>query len=215
MKREGKNDGRKVFMVLSLLILGGLIFGAGIMVGQRVVQCPEAPSADPLKQLDNISARAPIDSRTLSFPEALSGPRPKPPRRPEVTAPASSLESGSEGRQQSESAEQKEKPAVANGGAKPSASVNGSAKPSAPVNGAWHYSMQVASYRERSQAQALVDRLVKKGYPSVRVVEGTASEKGVVYRVRVGHFASRDDAASQKEKVVREENLSVLIVSEE
>ncbi len=206
MKRERKqNDGRKAFVVLAMLILGGLIFAAGMMVGQRLIQCPEPASTDLLKQLDKISARTPVDSRALSFPEALDGPRPKPPRRPETTPPASLVEGTVEATGRSPTAEQKEKSTPTDGGVKSSPSANTGGR----------YCMQVASYHERVQAQALVDRLVKQGYSSARVVEGTTSDKGVVYRVRVGHFTSREDAERQKAKTVREKNLSVLIVTEE
>jgi cell division septation protein DedD len=203
MTREQKReDGRKAFMVLALLILGGLVFAAGIMVGQRLVQCPEKGLADPLKQIDTISSRPPVDSRALSFPEALNGPRPKPLRRPDVAPAAAPNENTNEGTAPSQSADQKQKSQPTDNGEKPS-------------NTAGRFCMQVAAYHERAQAQALLERLLKRGYSDVRVVKGTTSEKGVVYRVRVGHFVSREDAERQKEKIVREGNLSVLIVTEE
>ena len=194
---QKQTDGRNAFMVLALLILGGLIFAAGITVGRRLMQCPKTASADPLKELDTISARSPVDSRALSFPQALNGPRSKPLRRPEGG-------DTSDGGVRSPTADQKEKSAPTD-----------SEKSSFAANTAGRYCMQVASYHERAQAQALLEKLLKRGYPAVRVIEGTASEKGIVYRVRVGHFISREDAERQKEKIVREENLSVLIVTEE
>lgn len=75
--------------------------------------------------------------------------------------------------------------------------------------------MQVASFRERAQAQALVERLAKQGYSDARVVEGEAHEKQTVFRVRVGHFVSRTDAERQKEKIGKEVNQQILIVTEE
>jgi cell division septation protein DedD len=195
MREQNQTDGRKAFMALALLILGGLIFAAGVMIGQRLVQCPEPTVADPLKQLDKISARPQIDSRALSFPETLSGPRPKPIHRPDATPKASNGENSAEENLRSAPTDQKDKVS--------------------PSTAAGRYCMQVASYHERTQAQTLVDRLSKRGYLEVRVVEGTTSEKGVVFRVRVGHFTSREDAERQKEKIAAEENLSVLIVTEE
>lgn len=53
--------------------------------------------------------------------------------------------------------------------------------------------IQVASFKNRQDAESLVLRLKKKGYPAYRAL-GVVPEKGIWYRVRVGHFNSRQEA---------------------
>ena len=72
---------------------------------------------------------------------------------------------------------------------------------SAPNGG---YALQVSAFRERSDAERLKKKLQNDGL-SVRIVSGEVSGKGTYYRVRVGKYASREEAlrgrASLKGKV--------------
>jgi cell division protein FtsN len=53
------------------------------------------------------------------------------------------------------------------------------------------FTVQVASYRVRPQAEALRDSLASAGHDA-RIVEGDAH--GPVYRVQVGEFSTREAA---------------------
>jgi len=57
------------------------------------------------------------------------------------------------------------------------------------------YTVQVASTRDPKDADRLVDRLKKEGYPAYRSI-GKVPGKGIWYRVRVGYFQTRTDADS-------------------
>lgn len=75
------------------------------------------------------------------------------------------------------------------------------AKATAPAAGAW--TVQVAALRQRGEADAIARRLTRKGFDAyVLAPSGRASR---VYRVRVGHFASRDEADRMKNRLAREE----------
>lgn len=71
----------------------------------------------------------------------------------------------------------------------------------APASGAW--SVQVAALRQRSEADAVARRLVRKGYDAYVLAPAGGANR--VYRVRVGRFASRDEADRLKNRLAREE----------
>jgi cell division septation protein DedD len=56
------------------------------------------------------------------------------------------------------------------------------------------FTIQVASLKDSGIADKLVSRLKKKGYPAYRSI-GKIPGKGIWYRVRVGYFKSRSEAA--------------------
>jgi cell division protein FtsN len=66
------------------------------------------------------------------------------------------------------------------------------------------FTVQVASYREKRDAQALAGRLAGKGYQAF-VAEAVLPGKGRWYRVRVGRFGTRSEAASFGESLKRNE----------
>jgi cell division protein FtsN len=75
------------------------------------------------------------------------------------------------------------------------------------------YTIQVASFKKRDDAQKLVAMLKKKGYPVYMV---PAMVGGVVhYRVRVGEFKSASEAQKLKEKIERVEKLKAFITLKE
>lgn len=80
------------------------------------------------------------------------------------------------------------------------------AKPA--VSGA--YVVQVASFPQLSDAQALKDRLAKKGY-NAYTQEADLGAKGVWHRVYVGPFDDSATAGKTVERLVAEERLSALV----
>jgi cell division protein FtsN len=75
------------------------------------------------------------------------------------------------------------------------------------------YTIQVASLKSKEEAQRMVTRLHKKGYPVYMV---SARVGGVVYyRVRIGEFRSASEAEKMKEKIERLEKLKAFITLKE
>lgn len=72
------------------------------------------------------------------------------------------------------------------------------------------YSVQVGSFRTREQAEQLHGRLMQKGYPA-RIEVSQVTDRGMWYRVRVGHFADRADADRAAQRLVSQEQLSVMV----
>jgi len=64
-----------------------------------------------------------------------------------------------------------------------------------PAGNPTTYTVQLASYRDRKEAEELKAKWAKNGY-SVRIVESSAPGKGTLFRVRIGNRMSQE-AASQ------------------
>jgi cell division protein FtsN len=77
------------------------------------------------------------------------------------------------------------------------------------------FTVQVASYREKEDARELADRLTRKGYQAF-VAEAELPGKGAWYRVRVGRFGTRKEAASFGERLKRNErSIKTVYVAED
>ncbi len=86
--------------------------------------------------------------------------------------------------------------------------------PAGPVPGG-KFTVQVASYREKGDARELADRLTRKGYQAF-VAEAELPGKGTWYRVRVGRFGTRKEAASFGENLKRKErSIKTVYVAED
>lgn len=72
------------------------------------------------------------------------------------------------------------------------ASAVAQARAAEPAPPARHVSIQVASFKGRENANRFVDRLTAEGFDSHS--ESAETPAGTVYRVRVGSFATKDDA---------------------
>lgn len=78
--------------------------------------------------------------------------------------------------------------------------------PKVEAGGFW---VQVASVSSRRDAVARKERLVHRGYHA-RVLAGEGS-KGKIYRVRVGPYASREEALRASDRLSREEKVKTWI----
>ena len=67
--------------------------------------------------------------------------------------------------------------------------------PSGPVN-----TIQAAAVKKMEDADRLVTKLKKKGYPAYRAI-GKVPEKGIWFRVRVGKYQSRSEAKKTLQKL--------------
>ena len=90
------------------------------------------------------------------------------------------------------------KPTIISGGVKPTTTATSSSSkrtPAKPVtqdesSGSGEWSVQIAAYNVKSQAQAMTARLKKSGYEAR--VSGTAAP----FRVRIGHYATQAQATA-------------------
>lgn len=67
--------------------------------------------------------------------------------------------------------------------------------------------VQVASLRDRAEADAMVKRLSRKGYPAF-MLEPAAGAPATVFRVRIGGYPTRREAEDIKKKLEKEEQFS-------
>ena len=77
---------------------------------------------------------------------------------------------------------------IAKGKDKKKVSTAGTKKPDGPV-----YTVQAASVKNATDADRLVAKLKKKGFPAYRSL-GKVPEKGIWFRVRIGKYNSRTEA---------------------
>jgi cell division protein FtsN len=63
--------------------------------------------------------------------------------------------------------------------------------------------IQAASLKDSQEAQELVDQLKKKGYPAYRTI-GIVPEKGIWFRVRVGHYGSSEEASNTLKRLEKD-----------
>ena len=80
----------------------------------------------------------------------------------------------------------------------------------AETSGAAGFRVQIVSVSSRSEADAEAARLSRRGF-SVRVEPGTGP-KGTIYRVRVGPFASREEAERASQRLAAEGRRGAWIV---
>jgi len=72
------------------------------------------------------------------------------------------------------------------------------------------FTVQIASIRYRATAEALADRLRRKGYPAFTLPH-VVPKRGTWYRVRVGHFTQREAAQEMTQRLSRQERLTAYV----
>ena len=75
------------------------------------------------------------------------------------------------------------------------------------------YTVQIASIRDRATAEALTDRLRRKGYPAF-ILPHVVPKRGTWYRVRVGHFKQREKAQEMTQRLSGQERLMAYVARE-
>ncbi|OGK86847.1 MAG: hypothetical protein A2050_02995 [Candidatus Rokubacteria bacterium GWA2_73_35] len=190
MARRRGGDGRLASLLVlvgCVVVLGGT-FLLGVAAGRRwpALPFPALPEAKAAKAEKR--ERAPEPRPTLTFYQELTAPLASPPPPP--------------------------RPGKAAARGEPAARPERGDRP-APVEASaaadTRYTIQVAAYRARAQADALRERLAAAGH-AVYVVEGEGPG-GVRYRVRVGTFATREAAQEAAARVAREESLTAFVTT--
>ncbi len=221
-KIEVSLDGRQIFyLFFGGAIIASLVFVLGVMVGKRVearahLEASAATNAalDPLAALDQLS----VDEQrpALTFPAALTEGHDLEEVDAELTAAArqraaseQALAAVSDRGADEAAAAEPEHPAPAPAAAKPvSAPVKPAATPAKPALIApareapaaeAKFTLQLSSFQDRGEADAFVAEMKQAGW-RVYMVEAEVQDKGTWYRVRLGHYASYDDALRGKER---------------
>lgn len=76
------------------------------------------------------------------------------------------------------------------------------------------YSVQTGSYPNATEAKNAVERLKGKGYPAYLMI-ADIPDRGRWYRVRIGGFSTRDEAAKYLKDFSTKENTEALVVMNE
>lgn len=80
MRTSRGPGGRSAFFGLAMLILGGLLFAAGVMVGRKMAIDESEKPKEPLFKIDqrDKEPKKPVDGGELVFPEVLDKKKPEP-----------------------------------------------------------------------------------------------------------------------------------------
>lgn len=73
------------------------------------------------------------------------------------------------------------------------------------------YTVQVGAMKDRSIADAMASNLKKLGY-SAYIVSSESSGKGILHKVRIGTFPSREDAHKEALKIKKNEKLPATVM---
>jgi hypothetical protein len=80
MRTSRGPGGRSAFFGLAMLILGGLLFAAGVMVGRQMAVDEATKPKEPLFKIDqrDKEPKKTVDGGELVFPEVLDKKKPEP-----------------------------------------------------------------------------------------------------------------------------------------
>ena len=201
-RRRGSRLASLLVLVGCAVVLGGT-FLLGVAAGRRwpTFPFPGRPAATAAREAPSPAAdrraRAPEPGPTLTFYQELTAPLTSPPVPPRAAKPAARAEKAVR-------PERDDRPA-------PAESAAPAAPAASPPPAETRYTIQVAAYRARGQADLLQRRLAAGGHAAY-VVEGEGPG-GVRYRVRVGTFPTREAAQEAAVRVAREESLTAFVTT--
>lgn len=185
--------GASVLVVLAVIFLPILLDGGGMekSVQPLSISLPEAK---------------PENTVTITLKPEAPAPKPRtqsaPPPPVKNTAPAPSSPQSAAVQTSPQSAPEK-------------VTVSSKPKPaSTPVSTATSdqlWIVQIGSFSQRNNAQALRDKLIKLGYKSF--VEASGQGTGQVFRVRVGPVDSRDKAEALRSRLNKQEKRNGLVMA--
>lgn len=215
-KLEVSLDGRQVFF----LFFGGavvacLVFVLGVMVGKRLEgrervarKATTSAAVDPLAALDELGAdeKAEAPSEDLGFQKALSTrPAAEPPAKPTPPPPPAPKPAPTVAAAAAP-APPAAPPAKPPAPEKPKQNEAQAASAVPPASSSGHFTLQISSFQDRAEADALVAKLGSGGYRPF-VIMSDVPDKGTFFRVRLGDFPSRNDALVAKEDFERKQHI--------
>ncbi|MBI4525103.1 MAG: SPOR domain-containing protein [Deltaproteobacteria bacterium] len=214
--RKGKIRGAFYFTRAQLFLLAAgftaasaVVFCLGIFIGQKIEEGKLIKKDEPLVKIpvepqEGASKGLASKKEEITFYDALTkgSSRPQPPVEPRVAANPAQKESNpvvkapqplSKGEAENKPAARQEKPVSAE----------------APAAEA-QWKVQVNAYPNETDANNLAKKLTEKGYAAY--VVSTNFKGKTWYRVRVGQFATREEAKQLQETLHRKENLTNAII---
>ncbi|HEU5061513.1 MAG TPA: SPOR domain-containing protein [Kofleriaceae bacterium] len=217
-KIEVSLDGRQIFCLFcGGAVIAALVFVLGVMVGRRVEARanPEraaagSPASDPLAALDQFAAQGDADADIATdahLPSALRDGQAAPPTPVDVSLAQPPAEppkpEAAAARPEPPKPEPprpeppKPEPAKVEP-PKPEAPKPEPPKPEPPrAEGKGRYTLQLSSFQTRAEADAFTAELKKAGY-SLSITEANVPGKGTWFRVRLGSYASHEEALAAK-----------------
>jgi cell division protein FtsN len=223
------NGKQLVFLFMAATVVSVVIFLCGVLVGRGVRAerggivadgsvASTPPSTEPAPQsataaapptpagLDPRAAAPPPPADDLSYFDRLE--KKKQPKEdlkkpaveksaPEKAAPEQAAPSPKPAPPKPAPAEKPTPPAAA-----PPAEKLASAAVAPVTDQTAEFTVQIAAYNARGEADAIAHRLTSKGYPAYVVPPGNGA---VMYRVRVGRFKTRHDAEPVAARLQKEE----------
>jgi cell division septation protein DedD len=196
---------------LGVLAVACAIFAVGVSVGKRIEPSMSAVSVDPLAELDR--ATRPASSASESAEEDEEERAPALTYHDELTNPSNTARRAEEARTEEPStagrAERERQRAAA---ARDENVQEEPARLETPQPGESSvYTLQVASFETREEAQAFASDLRGRGH-NVFLVRTSTPERGTWFRVRVGPFSSRGEATRYQARFERQERLPTFLV---
>jgi DedD protein len=199
-------------LFVGLLVALGLAYFLGLMTGLagheagKTGTATPAPAPTATERIAATVLSTPTAIRPIRTPAAAVPPFPRPVLGMEPTA-ATSIQLF-EDRSESEPTPPAAKPTAAG---RPAGRAAAPAKPSpAPAAAAGEFWVQVMSLSSEREARMRRDKLIHGGYRArIFVAEGP---KGAVYRLRVGPYTSREEAARASDRLSKQEKVRAWIV---
>jgi cell division septation protein DedD len=183
-KIEVSLDSKQIFFLFfGGAIVACLVFVLGVMVGRRLEgrekiarKATTSAASDPLAALDEMGADDEEPVPAPVHPPTMAADVPAPPA---IAAPTPA-------------------PAPA-----PSPAPTPAPKPAADDT---HYTLQISSFEDKVEADALVAKLEAAGLKPF-VATSDVKGKGTFYRVRVGDYGSKGDASAAKADFEKKQHL--------
>ena len=216
-KRFYFSRGQLFMLAVGFAAASIIIFFLGILVGQGIEERKLAKSEEPLVKIptktgepEGASAAAGARAKEeLTFYDTLTKPPPRTLETKEDEKPSARAEKTAETETKEEKPAAKEPgPAkMEKGRESSSASAETSGSPPADRQGVDRpWTVQVNAFPDEPSARTWVDRLKNKGYNAYMAA---AEIKGRTwYRVRVGHYATREEAEEVEGLLRNKENLT-------
>lgn len=221
-KRFYFSRGQLVILAVGFAAASTIIFFLGILIGQGIEERKLVKSEEPLVKIPARTAQQEAASAApgaqakeeLTFYDTLTKPPPRPqatkeqekdPERAENVAKA-------EIKEEKPAAKEPDSAKAEKGRESSSASAESSVSQTADRQESDRpWTVQVNAFPDEHSARTWVDRLKNKGYNAYVVA---AEIKGRTwYRVRIGHYATREEADKIEEVLRSKENLSSSFVT--
>jgi cell division septation protein DedD len=177
-----------VGVFLGILALGIFIFLLGISIGKKQTLLASAGVSSAAKT-ENVAARTPLtaDPGASDIQKEIDAHARSIQTIPSKTAPSPAA------------GKPAEKPAEKVPDKAPAKTEPAIQKP-APTDAVGGWFIQVAAVTDKPAAAAFAEKLQKDGYPAL-LIEPSAKDKKLVYRVRVGPYGSKNAADEAKNKL--------------